>query len=200
MTVSEPIRPPSRPGYNMRLAMIVPGLGVLILGLFIGAAFLTSNPVQTTNTSSATRSVGGTSIRAVRADAALAPIVADGEPPSNILNAVAIPAGAVAVSHQDNSAAADQYDAQVGLRTDDTQGALEDFYRVDMKAQGWQIFEVGPADHNPGALEVLGKKAGSDGFYWEMGAVISRTTFGRHAPSTGETALTVRLFQVPDPD
>ena len=55
-------------------------------------------------------------------------------------------------------------------------------------------------DHDPGALEVLGKKAGSDGFFWEMGAVVSATTFGADAPPAGQTDFTVRLFQVPDPD
>jgi hypothetical protein len=104
------------------------------------------------------------------------------------------------VSHQNNSAAADQYDAQIGLRSDASQGALEDFYHQDMRKQGWQVFDVGPADHDPGALEVLGTKAGSDGFYWEMGAVVSRTAFGPHDPPHGTTSFIVRLFQVPDPD
>jgi hypothetical protein len=195
-----PVRPPSSSGYTMRWAMIVPGLGVLILVIFIGAGFLTSNPVQPTKTSTVSHLVSGTPLRAVPAVDALSVITQDGQPPGNIINAVSIPAGAVRRSHQNNSAAADQYDEQIGLLSDDTQGALEDFYRVEMRAQGWQIFEVGPADHNPGAIEVLGKKAGSDGFYWEMGAVISATRFGAHAPPRGDTEFTVRLFQVPDPD
>jgi hypothetical protein len=173
---------------------------VLILAVFIGASFLTSNPVQQTNTSTASRSVSGTSIKAVPGLADLSPIIVDDQPPANIVNAVFVPIGAVRLSHQNNSVAAGQYDAQIELRSDASQGALEDFYRADMKAQGWQIFEVGPADHDPGALEVLGKKAGSDGFYWEMGAVLSATSFGPHAPPRGDTAFTIRLFQVPDPD
>ncbi len=51
-----------------------------------------------------------------------------------------------------------------------------------MKLQGWQIFDKGPAANDPGALEVLGKLAGTDGYYWEMGATISPTTFGPGAP------------------
>jgi hypothetical protein len=202
MTVDEalPVRPPTSAGFNMRFAMIVPGLGVLILAVFIGANFLTSNPVQPTHTSSATRVVSGTALRAEPARVVLAPITMDGEPPGNIVNAVYVPVGSVLLSHQNNSAAADQYDEQIGLRSDASQGALETFYEMDMKAQGWQIFEIGPADHNPGALEVLGKLAGSDGFYWEMGAVISATSFGANAPAAGDTQFTVRLFQVPDPD
>ena len=56
----------------------------------------------------------------------------------------------------------------------------------------------------PGALEVLGKKAGSDGFYWEMGAVVSATTSvpapRRRRPHV--TFTSERSFQVAagDPD
>jgi hypothetical protein len=184
----------------MRPAMIVLGLAVLILAVFITAGILTSRPVQITQTTRHTSAVSGTTMLAVPADRVLAVITLSGEPPSNIINAVSIPVGSVRVSHQNNSAAADQYDAQIGLRSDASQGALQAFYLSDMKRQGWQIFEQGPADHDPGATEVLGKQAGSDGFYWEMGAVISSTTFGPHAPPRGDTDFTIRLFQVPDPD
>ena len=50
-----------------------------------------------------------------------------------------------------------------------------------------------------GGLEVLGKKAGSDGFYWELGAVISPTSFGTGAPATGATSFSLVLVQEPDP-
>jgi hypothetical protein len=195
-----PQRPPSTKPFSMRAAMLVPGLGVLILGVFITLGFVTSNPVQQTKTSDTVHQITGTSLHAVPGESALKVITKSGEPPGNILNAVSIPQGATLVSHQNNSALADQFDAQIELRSDATQGALENFYQHDMKAQGWQIFETGAADHDAGAIEVLAKKAGSDGFYWEMGAVMSATTFGPSAPPTGDTDFTIRLFQVPDPD
>ena len=64
-----------------------------------------------------------------------------------------------------------------------------------MKHQGWQVFDKGPAANDPGALEVLGKLAGSDGYYWEMGATIPPTTFPSGGPARGVTDFTVRLFQ-----
>jgi hypothetical protein len=195
-----PQRPPSAKPFSMRAAMLVPALGVVILGVFITLGFVTSNPVQQTKVQKTVNRVGGTALHAIPGERALKVITKSGEPPGNILNAVSIPEGATVVSHQTNSALADQFDSQINLHSDATQGALENFYQHDMKAQGWQIFETGPADHDAGAIEVLGKKAGSDGFYWEMGAVVSATTFGPGAPATGETDFTVRLFQVPDPD
>jgi hypothetical protein len=200
MTDLAPARPAGSAGFNMRLAMIVPGLGLFILILFISVGFLTSDPVQQVTTSKASSSIAGTTLKGVPAVTDLKVITVSGEPPGNILNAVDVPVGAVRVSHQNNGAAADQYDAQIGLTSDASQSSLLTFYEADMKKQGWQIFEKGPADHDAGGFEVLGKQAGSDGFYWEMGAVINKTTFGPHAPPRGLTPFTVRLFQVPDPD
>jgi hypothetical protein len=194
-----PRRPPTG-GFSMRPAMLVLGLGALILIVFIALGALTTGKVQTTNTSKAASQVAGTGLRALPAALDLKVITTPGEPPSNILNAVSIPVGAQRISHQNNSGSADQFDAQIQLATDSSQAAVQQFYLKDMKAQGWQVFDIGPADHNPGAVEVLGKKAGTDGFYWEMGAVTSATTFGPHAPPRGETRFIVRLFQVPDPD
>ena len=48
--------------------------------------------------------VPGVTLRAVPAAELLSPIVSAGEPPNNILNAVAVPVGSVRVSHQNNSA------------------------------------------------------------------------------------------------
>ncbi len=180
--------------------MIVPGIGVLILALFIGAGFLTSNQVQPTVVSTRSFSVPGTTLRAQPAVRALKVITVDGQPPDNIVNATSIPVGATRVSFQNNSASAQAYDAQIALTIDSSQGAVENFYSKDLKVQGWQIFETGPADNDPGAIEVLAKQAGSDGFYWEIGAVVSATTFGPGAPAKGSTSFTLRLFQQPDPD
>jgi hypothetical protein len=194
-----PPRPPARSGFSMRPAMIVPGIGLLILLLFIGAEFLTSNPIQPTKTSTGAFSVPGTPLRAVPAAHDLAVITVSGQPPGNIINAVAVPEGATRTSYQNNTAAAQEYDAQITLRADESQAALDNFYQKDMKKQGWQIFSTGPADHVVDGLEILGKKAGSDGFYWELGAVVSPTSFGAGSPATGATSFSLVLVQEPDP-
>ena len=195
-----PQRPPTRGGFSIRLAMIVPAIGAVILIAYIGAGFLTSNPVQQTKVSTRTFSVPGTPLRAQPAVKDLKVITVSGEPPGNIINAVSVPEVARRTSYRDNSVSAQQYDAQITLRADDSQAAVLNFYNKDLKKQGWQIFSTGPADHHPGSLEVLAKKAGSDGFYWQMGAVIGATTFGADAPAAGSTSFTIELFQEPDPD
>jgi hypothetical protein len=193
-----PVRPRTSTGNSLRPAMVVLGLAVLILGLFAVLGLVTSSHNAPVHSSSAPHAVPGTSLLAVPAAHVLSVIVQNGEPPSDIVNAVSVPEGTVRVSKQNNSGSADQFDSQVSLRADVSQGALLSFCAAAMHQQGWQVFDKGPAANNPGAVEVLGKLAGSDGWYWEMGAVIPPTTFGAGAPAGGQTVFTIRLFQQPD--
>ena len=195
---AEPLRPPTTGGISMRPAMVVLGLAVLILVLFVAIGILSSQSPAPVRHGTAASSVAGTTLQAEPATAALAPIVSSGEPPTNILNAVSIPVGSVRISHQNNAGGAGQYDSQVLLRSGDSQGALLAFYAADMRLQGWQVFDRGPAANDPGALEVLGKLAGADGYYWEMGATVSPTTFSRGGPARGQTEFTIRLLQESD--
>ncbi len=195
-----PVLPPPRAGFNIKAAMIVPGLGLFILIVFIAAGILTSNPVQPTKTSTGSFSIPGTPLRAIPAVRDLKVITVAGQPPGNILNSIAVPEGATRVSFANNTQAAQQYDAQINLKANASQAVLETFYKRDLQKQGWQIVSTGPAQHNPNAFEVVGKKAGSDGFYWETGAIISATTFGSGAPAGGTTSFSLELIQQPDPD
>jgi hypothetical protein len=195
-----PVRPPARGGVSMRPAMIVLGLAVLIIALFVSLSLLTSSQLTPVHTGGAPLDVTGSSLKATPAASALAPIISSGQPPANIVNAVDIPVGAVRLSHQNNAAESGQYDSQVSLRSDASQGSLLAFYASDMKSQGWQIFDRGPASNDANALEVLGKLAGTDGYYWEMGVTVQATSFGNGTPAAGATTFTVRLLQEPDPE
>ena len=197
-TSEPPLRPPSARGVSIRPAMVVLGLAVLILALFITLGVVTSTRVAPVRTSSAPSRVPGSALRAVAGADPLAPIVGNGQPPSDVLNAVFVPTGSVRLSSANDSSSAGQYDKEVTLRSTVSQGALLTFFANDMRLEGWQVFDRGPALHDPGALEVLGKIAGSDGYYWEMGATVSATTFGAGAPAGGWTDFEIRLFQIDD--
>lgn len=196
----EPLRPPARGGVSIRPAMIVLGLAVLILAVFITIAVVTSQSPTPVKTSTTARVVPGSAIRAVAAADTLKPIVSSGQPPSNVINAVDIPVGAIRVAQQNNADESGQYDSQITVRSDDSQGALLAFYAADLKWEGWQVFDRGPAANDPTATEVLGKLAGTDGYYWEIGVTIPPTTFGAGAPAGGWTNVTIRLLQEGDPE
>ena len=145
-----PLRPPSARGVSIRPAMVVLGLAVLILGLFITLGVVTSTRVAPVRTSSAPSRVPGSALRAVAGADPLAPIVGDGQPPSDVLNAVFVPTGSVRLSSANDSASAGQYDKEVTLRSTASQGALLTFFANDMRLEGWQVFDRGPARARPG--------------------------------------------------
>ena len=196
-----PQRPPKPGGISMRPAMVVLGIAVLILCLFFVIGITSSPAPVPARHGAASGAVPGSALRSVPAAGLLAPIVRAGEPPANVVDAVVVPRGATRVAHSDTNAGAGQYDAQVTVRSGADQAELIDFFASAMKLEGWQVFSRGPADHDPNTVEILGKLAGTDGYYWEMGALVPPTTFAANtatAAGRGQTNVTIRLFQVPD--
>lgn len=200
---AEPL-PPPRAGVSMRPAFLVVGLALaIVVGFSVFAVLTTGDQRAGIPTAPSSRAVvPGTGLRATSAAAGLRPIESPGQPPANIVGSVVLPAGAVRYAVADNSSNADQYDQQVTFTLRGaTQGALFAFFHHEMQRYGWSIFSTGPAAHE--GEEVLAQKAGDDGWYWEMGAVVEPTTFASSAAGRGTgaetTRFTIRLFQVPDP-
>jgi len=194
----EPRRPPKPGGISMRPAMVVLGIAVLILGAFVLLGIASPPPPTPVRHTGSASAVPGSTLKAEAAAGLLAPIVQAGDPPANIVNAVFVPVGSTRISHQNNSGGLSEYDAQVQFRSNASQAELLTFFASDMKLQGWQVFDRGPAANEANTFEVLGKLAGTDGYYWEMGASIAPTTFPAGGPAQGQTDFTVRLFQVGD--
>lgn len=181
-------------------ALIVVGLAVFILILFGLGSILSGNSTPPPVASSKPQKVPGTPLLAVAADPVLRPIEVPGSPPANITANLTVPQGTRALGHVGAAGSTSQYDAHVDLSVNGSQGAVVAFYRAELPVQGWKIVSVGPVQNQPQAVEVLGQKAGADGWYWEIGAVVEPTTFpSSSAPATAEsTRFTLRLFQRSD--
>jgi hypothetical protein len=193
--------PPARANFSMRPALVVVGIAAgLILAFSVFAGITNQGSGTVSDAKGTPTKVRGTPLKAIRAADALKSIQQPGEPPSNIVDAVRVPTSARVVSHTNNGGEADQYDEQVELSVTGSQADLIDFYQVEMQSLGWHIFSTGAATNLPGGIQVLGQKAGDDGWYWDMGAIISPTTFPTSGANTGAdvTKMTIRLFQVPD--
>jgi hypothetical protein len=181
----------------MRPALIVVGLAAIILVLFgVGAALSSSGP-SSPSTSTKPIAIPGSRLMAIPALSALRPIVQPGSPPPNILNAMVLPQGTGTGAVTGDSGNTDQFDQSMRFSSPSTQAALITFYRAAMAKLGWNVFSTGPAANNAG-IEVLGQKAGTDGWYWEMGAVVAPTMF-TSGSAAQTTSFTIRIFQVPDP-
>jgi len=187
------------PGPSVKLALIVVGiaLGIVILGLV--ALGLTSTPQSPAPASVATAK--GSPLKAVSGRPYLAPLISNGEPPDDIVNAIVLPSGSQSGAVINDSLAAQGYDEQRAFTLDASEQDLITFFKVELPAWGWHVESTGVPHGQPG-FEVLAQRAGSDGYYWEIGAVISPTTFPASGPAkaTGSTQYEIRLIQVDDAD
>ncbi|HUO49205.1 MAG TPA: hypothetical protein VMU09_10255, partial [Acidimicrobiales bacterium] len=86
------------------------------------------------------------------------------------------------------------YDRSLGFTDPNPQADVIAFYRAELPAQGWKILSQGPP-HTGTGYEILGRLAGTDGYYWEVGVTVSPTTFAGAAQTT---PFTIRLFAVSD--
>jgi hypothetical protein len=187
------------PGPSVKLALwvLLLAIGILILG-FIAQVFTGSTPPVAAPSSVATAK--GSRIKAIPASSALGPLINSGEPPDDIVDAIVIPAGSVPGAVTDNTNSAESYDEQREFEISAPEQKVITFFEVELSAQGWHIESTGKPKNQPG-FEVLAQRAGSDGYYWEIGAVVSPTSFtSSPAIAGGVTPFEIRLFQVSDTD
>jgi len=199
-------RPQAGRNFSKLPALVVLGVAVAVIALFGALSALTGPSPRSHRPSNGSRHVSGSSLLGVPAAKMLKPIEHPGTPPSNILDALMLPAGSVSHGYTDNSGDFTQYDEQMRFSLDTSEGAIVTFFHAVLRDEGWGIADVGPAHGVAGGVEILGQKAGTDGWYWEAGVVVSPTTFdssaGSPSSSAGSdagresTSYSVKLLQV----
>ena len=112
-----------------------------------------------------------------------------------MLAAITLPTGAVRESSI-NPGDGSTYDQQVEFSVDASQEAVLGFYKIELAHFGWRTVTSGAATHQAGQ-QIVGQLAGDDGFYWQLGVIVSPTTFGA-AGTTDVTRFELRVIQVGD--
>ncbi len=173
-------------------ALVVLGVAVVIIvtGVLASALVSGSTPVLTIRQVT----IGdGTVVALSPAATALRPIIAAGEPPADILGNLAVPTGARRVSVVNSDQSQTQFDRTVGFTTSLSADQVVATYHTLVPRLGWQVLYVGDAARSGHVgTELLAKHGSGDGFYWEIGVVVSPAT------PAGVTPFTVELFQLPD--
>lgn len=186
---------------SIRPALVVLACAAVVsFGAFATSFIGSGQPAPPTVTGLAT-SVPGVSLSAVGATPVLKRITSGGFPPKDVLAALVVPKGARIISTTAEDAGVDQYDRSIYLEIDTTSKELLSFYKVELKRAHWSILGTYPV---PSGHEILGRLAGSDGYEWEVGVVITPVSPGDISPSlagSGQTSppmgLRLRIF-IPD--
>lgn len=185
-------RPPRPPGPPVRPAAMVLGLAVV---LFVGGsvALGLSGSTAPQRPSTTVRTAPGSPLPAVPAAGPLSPIEVAGQPPTDIVAALAVPEGSTAVPGSAQNVGVETYDRVMAFTDAATQAHVVGFFRAELKADGWQQISTAPAESGAG-VEVLGQHGGSDGNTWEVGVVVHPTTFGPTGTAAGTTTFSLELY------
>jgi hypothetical protein len=169
-------------------------LALFVLGAVAGG--LAGHQSRPTQPAGSLPTARGAILTAVPARTLLAPIVTPGQPPDDLLDALAVPRGSVPVAGSSTNRGVELYDRSLRFQVPASQHDVIAFFRAQLPFQHWQVLSQQPTS-GFGYL-VLDQHPASDGHEWEVGVTIAPTTFGAATPgsagATGTTAFTVRLF------
>ncbi len=173
-------------------ALAVLGIAVLIVVAGVVASTFGSGSSPTLSIRRITIP-DGTVVSLTPATTALRSIVGAGEPPADILGNLAVPSGSPVTRTLNIDQNAGQFDRTVAFRTGLSSGQVVEVYRALLPRLGWHVNYVGSGSQRGSSdTEVLAKRGSGDGFYWEVGVVVSPTT------TAGTTPLSLQLFEQSD--
>jgi len=177
-------------------------LGVVLLVFVIGVALelASGSESRPTPAPAGVPTAPGAVLRAVPARPLLGTIVVAGQPPDDLLNALAVPRGSAAVPSSAVDQGVESYDRSLRLTVAATEQDVLSFFDAELPALHWKVLDHGPTTP-AGSYRILAQRPASDGLEWELGVTVSPTAFassGSGAPGT--TAYVVRLFSQSDDD
>jgi hypothetical protein len=166
-------RPPLTTTTSLWPAGMILGLAVIMIGVFLLVDFATNKGVVTVPTTIPTV-VGGLPLDAKPAPA-LQYCLQSEEVPSNLNNAFIVPKNTVPEPGANTpDLGAGEYDCFEPMATiHATPDQLVTFFDTQLEARGWSLFSRTASNGKP---QSLFQKAGSDGFYWELGITVTKST------------------------
>ena len=189
--------PPRRPlpGPTTRPALVVVGIiaALFVAGFVVDTLSSGSHP---TASSRPLPTASGAPLHAVPAGSLLHAIVSQGEPPTDIVQALAAPAGAAAVPNSATNRGVELYDHSIRMQVSASQQDVIGFYGAQLPFMHWTRLSEGPKNSD---YQLLFQHPGSDGHEWEVGVTVSPTQFpAGSGTGRGTTTFTVRLFAESD--
>jgi len=205
--IPEPPSGPGRrpPGPSTKPALIVLGLTLMLFLLGVGLEVLSGSQSRPTPSPKSVVTARGAVLHAVPARPLLGAIISSGQPPDDLLDAIAVPRGSAPVPSSAVSQGVETYDRSLRFEAPATEQDVISFFRAQLPFEHWRRLSQGAAAKVPGGYLILEQHPASDGLEWDLGVTVSPTFFGAlstgsSAPASGTTSFTLRLYAVSDDD
>ncbi len=205
----DPVSPPRGrpPGPSTKPALIVLGLILMLFLLGVGLELLSGSQSRPTAVPKSVVTARGAVLHAVPARPLLGAIVSAGQPPDDLLDAMAVPQGSAPVPSSAINQGVELYDRSLRFEVPATEQDVISFFRAQLPSQHWTRLSQGPAPKVQGGYLILEQHPASDGLEWDLGVTVAPTYFGAQEPGSsvpgagaGTTSFTLRLYAVSDQD
>jgi hypothetical protein len=187
-TLGRPRRPP---GPSTKPALIVLGIIFVLFLVGVGLELLSGNQSRPTAAPTKIATARGAVLHAVPARPLLKAITSAGQPPDDLLNALAVPRGATPVPSSVVDNGVELYDRSLRFNVSATQQDVISFFRAQLPALNWRRLSQGPTGTS-GAYLILEQHPASDGHEWDVGVTVSPTSFGAQGSQTTQTTQTTQ--------
>jgi hypothetical protein len=185
-------------GPSTKPALIVFGLAFAIFIVGVALELASGDQSRPSASPASVTTARGAGLHAVPARPLLKTIVTAGQPPDDLLDALAVPRGSTADPSSAINQGVESYDRSLRFEAGTTEQRLITFFRAQLPSEHWKVLSQGPSSTAPG-YQILAQHPASDGLEWELGVTVAPTAFG--SPSgTSTTAFTFRLFSQSDQD
>jgi hypothetical protein len=150
------------------------GLAVVMVGAFMLVDVLTDQTIVTKETTTIPVVVGGLQVDP-SPGAKLRYCLQTEEVPANIESAFVVPVRTITRSGESTpDLGAGEFSCKQPFTTSNTSAsAIISFFNAQLQARGWSLFSHGASNGDP---QSLFQKAGTDGFYWELGVTVTKST------------------------
>ena len=184
----------------MRPALVVVAVAVVVVGGGSALALAGAPSHHPVASQAKSQRVPGAELRAQPATTVLDRIATAGEPPANIVAALAVPAGSHYVGKKVNDRGLTQFDRTVTISVDAPAREVRTFYVRLLSQRHWVTSSI--TTPSGGGTEVIATKGGDDGYEWTVGiimrgdsTVVAPALAGASA-SPVRTTATIELYQV----
>ena len=196
-TAAEPRAEPStrtRGGSSLRRRGVLVALGVVVLVMVVaGVGVGLTRGGGVGGGSSPAGSVPPPALASRPAAPDFAPLRSSGQPPTDVMDALVVPADASAVTRTNYDRSNGPYDRGVSFSAPASPQELLNFFRYELAANHWSNRTEAPARGDPGT-QVLARHKSSDGFYWEVGVTV-RPGPGQPPAAASTDRFDIRLLQ-----
>jgi hypothetical protein len=172
--VSEEPKAPLTTTTSLWPAAAVLGVAVIMLVVFMVINLVANQGVTKLSAAKTAVVVGGLQ-RDATPSASLLYCRQGQEVPTNIDDAFVFPVGTIARTGANTpNLGAGDFDCVLPLTTTHASASsLISFFNAQLEARGWNLFSKGASNGDP---QSLFQKAGSDGFYWEVGVTVTKSS------------------------